>query len=86
MPDGTDISIYSRLAPGQCSVMGFDWENQEKLVRSMQWSKDPQVFSNLVRQIMKEFAVLGKASGLIIIYYWFEIIINRTITVQHTLC
>ena len=59
-PDGTDISIYSRLAPGQCSVMGFDWENQEKLIRTMQWSQEPEVFSNLVRQIMKEFSVLGK--------------------------
>lgn len=31
----------------------------------MQWSQEPEVFSNLVRQIMKEFSVLGKARAFL---------------------
>lgn len=53
-PSGTDVSIYSRLAPGECSVMGFDWENQEKLLRTMQWSKEPELYSNLATQVVFE--------------------------------
>ena len=50
-PDGTDISIYSKLAPGECSVMGFEWENQEKLLKTMKWSKEPELYSNMATQV-----------------------------------
>lgn len=42
--------------------MGFDWENEKRLLSSMTWSKNPSVYSNLVKQIMDEFADLGKAA------------------------
>jgi len=42
--------------------MGYDWENEKKLLATMTWSTNPTVFSNLVRQIMDEFADLGKAA------------------------
>ena len=59
---GTDISMYAELEAGQCSVMGYDWENLEKLTRTMQWSSNPEVFANLVKQLFVEFASLGKAA------------------------
>jgi len=61
-PDGTDISIYSKLAPGECSVMGFEWENQEKLLKTMKWSKEPELYSNMATQLLTEFSRLGKAA------------------------
>ena len=40
--------------------MGFDWENTGKLISSMEWSLNPTLNINLSKQILTEFASLGK--------------------------
>merc|ERR1712228_52391 len=61
-PDGTDVTIYSELSPGQCSTMGFDWENLSKLLYKMTWAnyKDTQI--KYVTEIFTQFATLGKSA------------------------
>merc|ERR1739848_452469 len=60
-PTGKNVNIYTKLVDGECSVMGFDWENEIKLLNTMKWSTNPTLYSKLVTQIMDEFASLGKA-------------------------
>jgi hypothetical protein len=42
--------------------MGYDWENEKRLLDAMEWSSNKVLFSNLVKQVMDEFAALGKAA------------------------
>ena len=59
-PTGTKLAIFTQLTPGMCSLMGYNWENQAKLISTMKWSKNPRLYSGLVEQLMTEFSKLGK--------------------------
>ena len=59
-PTGTKLAIFTQLTPGMCSLMGYNWENQAKLISTMRWSKNPRLYSGLVEQLMTEFSKLGK--------------------------
>ena len=59
-PTGTKLAIFTQLTPGMCSLMGYNWENQAKLISTMKWSKNPRLYSGLVQQLMTEFSKLGK--------------------------
>jgi len=59
---GVDLSIYTKLKDGQCSLMGYDWENEARLVSAMKWVKgNGKTYANMVGKIMEEFGNLGKA-------------------------
>ena len=37
-PSGNNIEMYAKLSPGQCSLLGFEWENFDKMLRVMEWT------------------------------------------------
>jgi len=42
--------------------MGYDWENEARLVGAMRWVKgNGKVYASMVEKIMEEFGNLGKA-------------------------
>ena len=59
-PTGTEIDIYAQLSPGQCSLMGFEWENLASVVAKMKWSKNVDQNIYYVEQIFGQFQFLGK--------------------------
>jgi hypothetical protein len=61
-PNGSNLNIYAKLEDGRCSLMGFDWENEKKLLATMKWSSNPKTFTAIVEQLMDEFASLGKTA------------------------
>jgi hypothetical protein len=62
-PDGLDVSIYSEISPGQCSVMGYDWENLNKMLYKFKWaSGNKNLQIQYVNEIFKQFATLGKSA------------------------
>ena len=61
-PSGLDVSIYSELSDGECSLMGFDWENLQKMLYKMTWSSAKAVNQGYVKTIFGQFATLGKSA------------------------
>lgn len=59
-PTGVNIDIYTELSPGQCSIMGFEWENLGKLMKQMKWSNHVSENQYFVEQILAQFQFLGK--------------------------
>ena len=59
-PDGLNTDIYTELTPGQCSVMGFEWENMAILSKKMIWSSNVEQNQYFVVQIIGQFQYLGK--------------------------
>ena len=56
------IKLYSELATGQCSLMGYEWANMEALLAKMKWSANKITNENYIRTIVKEFQHLGKSA------------------------
>merc|ERR1711893_133879 len=57
---GTDTSLYTSLGDGECSLMGFEWGNLERLLSQQQWTSNPGVAQNYMSRIVTEFQYLGQ--------------------------
>jgi hypothetical protein len=62
LPTGIDVSIYTELQDGECSLMGFDWENLQKMLAKMEWSQYKETNKRYVNEIFTQFATLGKSA------------------------
>ena len=60
--DGKDLSIYAELEDGFCSLMGFDWENENTFIAKLKWSTHVVKNTNFVKDILRQFATFGHAS------------------------
>lgn len=61
---GLDIDIYADLGDGQCALMGFDWENEAKLMYKFKWGYDKSTAQKYVTNIFAQFSTLGKSAAL----------------------
>ena len=57
-PSGLDLDIYVQLTEGQCSVMGFEWENLKIMLKKMQWSKAVEQNRYFLEQILGKYQIL----------------------------
>merc|ERR1739848_815643 len=59
-PTGTQTGIYANLGEGQCSAMGFNWENLSATVLKWGWAQDKAEGIKSINALFNEFSTLGK--------------------------
>merc|ERR1712176_1556843 len=49
---GNKIDVYTNLGDGMCSLMGFEWGNLNKLMKTMKWTSNPELSYSYVKAIL----------------------------------